>query len=69
MVNGILKDGLRLRDVTVTKARRISVQNSDALDSDRGNKPGVIIASLQSKDDKKKVMENKKKLNDNKNRH
>ena len=69
VVNGILKDGLRLRDVTVTKARRISAQNSENNDSGRDSKPGVIIASLRNKDDKTKVMENKKKLNESRNRH
>ena len=68
IVNGILKDGLRLREITVTKARRIPVQSHDNKDSDR-TRPGVIVASLQSKDDKRKVMENKRKLNESRNRH
>ena len=52
-----------MRYITVTKAIRISVQSSDNKDSDRRSRPGVIVASLQSKDNKRKVMENKRKLN------
>ena len=48
-VNGILKDGLRLRYITVTKAMRISVERSDNKDSDRRARPGVKVASLQSR--------------------
>ena len=70
-VNAILKDGLRLRDVSVTKAERLYIQNSEKGNKgkDRNTKPGVIVASLRNKDDKRKVTENKKKLNDSRNRH
>ena len=55
-VNGLLKDGLKLRDVTVESAeRKTNVSES---------KSGVIVAKLINKDDKNKVMKNKSKLMD-----
>ena len=68
-VNAILKDGLRLRDVSATRAERLSNQNNGNKETDRSTKSGLIVATLRNKDDKRKVMENKKKLNDSRNRH
>ena len=68
-VNAILKDDLRLRDVSATRAERLSNQNNGNKETDRSTKPGLIVATLRNKDDKRKVIENKKKLNDSRNRH
>ena len=68
IVKCIPKDGLRLRDASVSKAERVPVQNRENKESDRNSKPGIIIAALRNKGDKRKVMENKKKLNDSRNR-
>ena len=52
-VNKIIKDGKGIFDVEVSSAeRRVSAEN----------KPGVIIATFKSIEDKKKVMEKKKNL-------
>ena len=52
-VNRIIKDGIGIYDVEVSKAER-------RFSSD--NKPGVIIATFQNTEDKKKVIESKKNL-------
>ena len=52
-VNRIIKDGIVIYDVEVSKAER-------RLSSD--NKPGVIIATFHNTEDKKKAMERKKNL-------
>ena len=52
-MNKIIKDGIGIFDVEVSSAeRRVSAEN----------KPGVIIATFKSIEDKKKVMEKKKNL-------
>lgn len=52
-VNGLIKDGLRIRDVTVVSAeRKVS----------RNRKPGVIVAKCKSEQDVSKVLKNKKRL-------
>ena len=56
-VNGIMRDGLRLRDVSVKKAER---KQSDSQNSGRSKAP-VIVATLKSREDKQAVMNNKKK--------
>ena len=48
-VNGILKDGLRLSDVSISKAERLRSQKSDSRGAQRNTKPGLIIASLKTK--------------------
>ena len=55
-VNGMLRDGLKIRDVTVATAVRKG--------SGRENRPGVVIATCKSVDDKKKIMSNKRALKD-----
>lgn len=55
-VNSLIRDGLKLSNVKVIKAERKDSRN---------NKPGLIIAKLQSMDDKKAVMKAKSKLKGN----
>ena len=50
-VNALIKDGLRIRDVTCNSAERKTSYNEA--------KPGVIIASFSSHEDKRKVMQKK----------
>ena len=64
-VNGIMRDGLRLRDVSVKKAER---KQSDSQNNGRSKAP-VIVATLKSREDKQAVMDNKKKLKDDRNKH
>ena len=56
-VNGLLKDGLKLCDVTIQSAERKTNNVSES-------KSGVIVATFRHKDDKSKVMKNKSKLSD-----
>ena len=60
-MNGILKDGLKLAEVSVLSARRLSAQNNIKENRERNHKPAVIIATLRNKEDKQKVMDNKSK--------
>lgn len=53
-VEGLLKDGLKLRDVSVVAAER--------KESHLQSKPGVVIATMRNEADKKKVMESKQRL-------
>ena len=53
-VNELIKDGLRLRDVTVESAER----KACAIE----NRTGIVIAKLKNKEDKVAVMKNKSKL-------
>ena len=69
VVNGILKDGLRLTDVSVKKTERIHSLRTDTRGTERNNKPDIIIATLNNKEDRQKVFENKRKLNESRNRH
>ena len=69
VVNGILKDGLRLTGVSVKTAERIHSQRTDTQGTERNNKPDIIIATLNNKEDRQKVFENKRKLNETRNRH
>ena len=69
VVNGILKDGPRLTDVSVKTAERIQSQRTDSRGTVRNNKPDIIIATLNNKEDRQKVFENKRKLNESRNRH
>ena len=56
-VNGLIKDGLRVNDVSVVSTER----------KDSGNrKPGVIVATCKSEQDVKKVLGNKKVLKNHK---
>lgn len=57
MVNALLRDGLKIRDVAVASAERKK--------SRKPGKLGVIIAKFKSKEDKEKVMKVKSKLKDN----
>ena len=68
-VSGILKDGLRLTDVSVKTAVRIHSQRTDSRGTKRNATPDIIIATLNNKEDRQKVFENKKKLNESRNRH
>ncbi|CAG2224136.1 unnamed protein product [Mytilus edulis] len=58
-VNGLLKDGLRLKD--------IRIKSVDRKKSMRENKPGVIIVKLERTEDKRRVMEVKRNLKDTRN--
>lgn len=53
MVNTLIRDGLKFTDINVVKCER---------KQSRGQKPGVIIATIANRDQKQKVMDNKKKL-------
>jgi len=53
-VNSLIRDGLKVSDVTCASAERKKSPNS--------SKPGVIIARFKSHDDKRKVMAEKSKL-------
>ena len=55
-VNGLIKDGLKLRDIAVESAER----KPSAVDS----RSGIVIAKLKNKEDKLAVMKNKSKLKD-----
>ena len=55
-VNGLFKDGLRLRELTVESAERKTSASE--------NRAGIVIAKLKSKEDKVTVMKNKSKLKD-----
>ncbi|MEW8548011.1 MAG: hypothetical protein AB2693_31290 [Candidatus Thiodiazotropha sp.] len=52
-VNSLLRDGLKFADIKVTKCER---------KKSRGSKPGVIIATVATREQKQKVLDNKKKL-------
>ena len=52
-VNGLIKDGLRIKDVSVVSAERKQSRN---------RKPGVIVATCKSDKDVAKVLKNKKDL-------
>ena len=58
-VNDIIKDGIGLNDIIVASTER--------KESRREGVPGVVIATLQSKEQLSSVMKNKKKLKDNEN--
>ena len=52
-VNSLIRDGLKFTDVTLVKCER---------KKSHGNRPGVIIATIESRDQKQKLLDNKKKL-------
>ena len=52
-VNAIIRDGLKLKDINVVKAVRKATING---------KPGVVIASIETLEQKRTIMENKKSL-------
>lgn len=55
-VNGMIKDGLKLRDLDIESAvRKISSTET---------RSGIVIAKLKSKEDKQTIMKNKSKLKD-----
>ena len=56
-VNSLIKDGLKISGVECIKAER--KRNRDS------RRPGVIVAKFQSHEDKRSVMMQKKRLNDN----
>ena len=57
-VNCLIKDGLKIRDITVESAtRKNSNKNGE-------NKPGIVVAKFKSKEEKTTVMKNKNKLKD-----
>ena len=58
-VNGLIKDGLKLRDITVTEAARKN--------SGRMGRPGLIVAKCRSAEEKETIMNAKKKLPDSRN--
>ncbi|CAG2255048.1 unnamed protein product [Mytilus edulis] len=58
-INGLIRDGLHLKDVKVVSAERKK--------SFREGKSGVIIASLSSTSDKRKVMDKKRELKNSRN--
>ena len=53
-VDALIKDGLRLRNISCEKAVRKTARGD--------NRNGVIIATCESADDKKEIMRNKSKL-------
>lgn len=55
-VNAVLKEGLKLKDITVESAERKKSKNE--------GKPGIVIAKCKSKSDHDTVMKNKSKLNE-----
>ena len=64
-VNGVIREGLKLRDVKVVKAERKQTERQTG----RNSKPPVIVASFESAEDKRAVMTNKKMLKDDRNKH
>ena len=52
-VSAVIRDGLRLSDVRVVEAKR---------KDNRGPNPGIVIASVETKEQKEKLMKNKKRL-------
>ena len=52
-VNTIFRDSLKFADITLVKCER---------KKSRENKPGVIIATIENRDQKRKILDNKKKL-------
>ena len=58
-VTGLLRDGLKLGSITVGSAERKVPQEGS-------NKPGVVVVTLKSIDDKKKIMSAKNKLKNHK---
>ncbi|VDI82492.1 Hypothetical predicted protein [Mytilus galloprovincialis] len=52
-VQGLLKDGLELQDITLKSVHRKET---------RGQHPGIVIVETNSYDDKSKIMKNKRKL-------
>lgn len=58
-VNGVLRDGLRLRDVSIKSAERKQ--------SRKENDPGVVIVKCNNIDDKKTILSSKRKLKDSRN--
>ena len=55
--NSLIWDGLKIKDINVVKCER---------KPSRGNSPGVILASLETGEQKLKVLETKKKLRNTK---
>ncbi|WAR15831.1 hypothetical protein MAR_030425 [Mya arenaria] len=55
-VNNLIRDGLKIRGVSVAKAER--------KESPHVTKPGVVIASFKNTEEKSKVMKDKKILKD-----
>ena len=53
-VDGLIHDGLRIRDVTVEKAERLASRHD--------SKPSVVVVQFRNKEDKKRVMVAKKAL-------
>ena len=58
-VNGLIKDGLKLRDVSVDEATRKN--------PGRGGRAGLIVARCRSAKDKEDIMKAKRKLSDSRN--
>ena len=58
-VNGLIKDGLKLKNVTIEKAERKKTKKEGA--------HGLIIATCKSKEDKELIMRNKTKLKSSRN--
>ena len=56
-VKCLIKDGLKIRDITVESAIRKSNNSGES-------KPGIVIAKFKSKDEKSTVMKSKNKLKD-----
>ena len=56
-VHALFRDGLKINDITVDSAERKVPQESS-------DKPGVVVVTMKSKEDKKKVMSVKRKLKD-----
>ena len=53
-VNALIRDGLRLRDIKIVSAKRKQNKNS--------RNPGVVTVTLETKEQKEKVMKEKRKL-------
>ncbi|KAH3848896.1 hypothetical protein DPMN_091279 [Dreissena polymorpha] len=57
-VDKLIKDGLKIKNVTCLNAERKPNRSNS-------NKPGFVIATMRSQDDKKQVLTNKSDLKDN----
>ena len=55
-VNFLIRDGLKFADVTLVKCER---------NKSRDNRPGVIISTIENRDQKQKILDNKKTLRTN----
>lgn len=58
-VNGLLRDGLKLAQVKITRAERRQQHNRRP-----NSRPGVVVATAESEDEKIEIMKSKRNLKD-----